>query len=140
MLSVAQLAPLDQFHTASETSSIPWFVPRSSRFSRGVEGDCETYLRPEMCEYPEHGCPHTLGSRIGAGRQVDEASDRGGANELQEPNGAFHAGPANGRQRAGFLCDLLLDDRAVEIARLLPEPEMREKVPGNVSDFLLGSF
>ena len=29
---------------------------------------------------------------------------------------------------------------AVEIARLLAEPAMREKVPGNVRDFLLGSF
>jgi TetR/AcrR family transcriptional repressor of nem operon len=42
-----------------------------------------TYLRPEMCEYPE----------------------------LQEPNGAVHAGPANRGQRAGLFCDLFHHDR-----------------------------
>ena len=56
-----------------------------------------TYLRPEMCEHPEARLPSgDTRSGVSTGRQKNEAADRGGARELQEPYVAVHAWPANG--------------------------------------------
>ena len=71
----------------------------------------KAYLRPEMCEYPEHRLPPgDTCAGIGTRRQEDEASDRSRASELQEPNGAVYAWPPNHGQRTGILCDLFNDD------------------------------
>jgi AcrR family transcriptional regulator len=74
----------------------------------------KAYLRPEMCEHPEHGCPlAALGPElVSTGGQKNEAADRGGTRDLQEPHGAVHAWPANRGQRTGFLCDFFDDDRS----------------------------
>jgi len=61
-------------------------------------------------------------------------------NELQEPYSAVYAWPTTHGKRTGFLCDLFNNDRAIEIARLLPDPAIREKVLGSARDFLLRSF
>jgi TetR/AcrR family transcriptional repressor of nem operon len=56
----------------------------------------KAYLRPEMCDHPERGCPlAALAPELARVDGEDEASDCGGTSELQERHATVHAWPAN---------------------------------------------
>ena len=101
----------------------------------------KTYLRPEMCEYPEHGCPlATLGPELA---RVEERMKPQIVAELVNYKGRmvpFMPGRRTADKERAFFAIFSSMIGAVEIARLLPDPAMREKVLGNARDFLLGSF
>jgi TetR/AcrR family transcriptional regulator, transcriptional repressor for nem operon len=71
-----------------------------------------TYLRPEMCEYPGHGCPlATLGPELA---RVDKRMKPQIAAELLNYKGRmvpFMPGRRTADKERAFFCNLFLDDR-----------------------------
>lgn len=99
-----------------------------------------TYLRQEMCEYPEHGCPlATLAPELA---RVDKRMKPQILAELVNYKNRIvpfmPGGRTTDKERAFFAIFSTMTG-AVEIARLLPDP-VRNQVLGNARDFLLRSF
>lgn len=101
----------------------------------------KTYLRSGMCEYPEHGCPlATLAPELA---RVDRRMKPQIVAELV--NYKSHMVPFMPGRRAmekerAFFAIFSTMIGAIEIARLLPDPQIQEKVLGSARDFLLRSF
>jgi len=100
-----------------------------------------TYLRPEMCEYPEHGCPlATLAPELA---RVDRSMKPQIVAELvnyKSHMAPFMPGRRTTDKERAFFAIFSTMIGAIEIARLLPDPAIREKVLGSARDFLLRSF
>ena len=100
-----------------------------------------TYLRPEMCEYPEHGCPlATLAPELA---RVDRRMKPQIVAELVNYKShmvPFMPGRRPMEKERAFFAIFSTMIGAIEIARLLPDPAIREKVLGSARDFLLRSF
>jgi TetR/AcrR family transcriptional regulator, transcriptional repressor for nem operon len=107
----------------------------------GWKAIVKTYLRPEMCEHPEHRCPlATLGPELA---RVDRRMKPQIIAELVNYKSRmipFMPGRRTADKERAFFAIFSTMIGAVEIARLLPDPAMREKVLGNARDFLLQSF
>ena len=101
----------------------------------------KTYLRPEMCEYPEHGCPlATLAPELA---RVDTRIKPQIVAELVNYKSRmvpFMPGRRTMDKERAFFAIFSTMMGAIEIARMLPDPRMREKVLRNARDFLLRSF
>jgi TetR/AcrR family transcriptional regulator, transcriptional repressor for nem operon len=114
---------------------------RQSPPGEGWKTIVKTYLRPEMCEYPEHGCPlATLGPELA---RVDKRMKPQILAELVNYKSRmvpFMPGRRTVDKERAFFAIFSTMIGAVEIARLLPDPSMREKVLGSARDFLLRSF
>jgi len=100
-----------------------------------------TYLRPEMCEYPEHGCPlATLAPELA---RVDKRMKPQIVAELVNYKShmvPFMPGRRTVDKELAFFAIFSTMIGAIEIARLLPDAALREKVLGSARDFLLRSF
>jgi TetR/AcrR family transcriptional repressor of nem operon len=100
----------------------------------------KAYLRSEMCEHPEHGCPlATLGPELA---RVDKRMKPQIVAELVNYKNRmvpFMPGRRTTNKERAFFVIFSTMTGAVEIARLLPEP-VREKVLGNAREFLLRNF
>ncbi|PWT79837.1 MAG: hypothetical protein C5B58_12765 [Acidobacteria bacterium] len=100
----------------------------------------KSYLRPEMCEHPEHGCPlATLGSELA---RVDKRMKPQIVAELVNYKSRmvpFMPGRRTADKEQAFFVIFSTMTGAIEIARLLPDP-VREKVLESARDFLLRSF
>ena len=101
----------------------------------------KTYLRAEMCEYPEHGCPlATLAPELA---RVDKRMQPQILAELVNYKNRmvpFMPGRRTTDKERAFFAIFSTMIGAVEIARILPDPAMREKVLRSARDFLLRSF
>ena len=101
----------------------------------------KTYLRPEMCEHPERGCPlATLGPELA---RVDKRMKPEVVAELvnyRRQMLPFMPGRRTAEKERAFFAIFSTMIGAVEIARMLPHPAIREKVLGSARDFLLRSF
>src|SRR5215470_17332466 len=101
----------------------------------------KTYLRPDMCEYPEHGCPlATLAPEL---VRVDRRMKSQIVAELVNYKSRmvpFMPGRRITDKERAFFVIFSTMIGAIEIARLLPDPAIREKVLGSARDFLLRSF
>jgi TetR/AcrR family transcriptional repressor of nem operon len=101
----------------------------------------KTYLRPEMCEYPEHGCPlATLAPELA---RVDRRMKPQIVAELVNYKSRmvpFMPGRRTKDKEQAFFAIFSTMIGAIEISRLLPDPAIREKVLGSARDFLLRSF
>jgi TetR/AcrR family transcriptional repressor of nem operon len=101
----------------------------------------KTYLRPEMCEYPEHSCPlATLAPELA---RVDRRMKPQIVAELvnyKSRMAPFMPGRRTVDKERAFFAIFSTMIGAIEIARLLPDPTVREKVLGSTRDFLLRSF
>lgn len=100
-----------------------------------------TYLRPEMCEHPERGCP--LSALAPELARVDKRMKPQILAELVKYKSRmvpFMPGRETVEKERAFFAIFSTMIGAVEIARILPEPAMREKVLGSARDFLLRSF
>jgi len=101
----------------------------------------KTYLRPERCERPERGCPlPALGPELA---RVDNRMKPQIVVELVNYKSRmvpFMPGGRTADRERAFFAIFSTMIGAIEIARLLPEPAMREKVLGSARDFLLRSF
>jgi TetR/AcrR family transcriptional repressor of nem operon len=94
-----------------------------------------------MCEYPEHGCPlTTLAPELA---RVDRRMKPQIVAELvnyKSHMAPFMPGRRTTDKERAFFAIFSTMIGAVEIARLLPDPAIREKVLGSARDFLLRSF
>jgi TetR/AcrR family transcriptional repressor of nem operon len=101
----------------------------------------KTYLRSEMCEHPEHGCPvAALGPELA---RVDKRMKPQIVAELVNYRSQmlpFMPGRRTVDKERAFFAIFSTMIGAVEIARMLPDPAMREKVLGSARGFLLRSF
>jgi TetR/AcrR family transcriptional repressor of nem operon len=107
----------------------------------GWKAIVKTYLRPEHCEHPNRGCPlATLGPELA---RVDKRIKPKIVMELVNYKSRmlpFMPGRRTADKERAFFAIFSTMIGAIEIARLLPDPAMREKVLGNTRDFLLQSF
>jgi len=100
----------------------------------------KTYLRPEMCDHPEHGCP--LAALAPELARVDKKMRPQIVAELVNYKSRmlpFMPGRRTVDKERAFFAIFSTMIGAVEIARMLPDPA-REKVLGSTREFLLGSF
>ena len=101
----------------------------------------KTYLRQEMCEHPERGCPlATLAPELA---RVDTRMRPQIVAELVNYKSQmlpFMPGRRTVDKERAFFAIFSTMVGAVEIARMLPNPAIREKVLGSARDFLLRSF
>jgi TetR/AcrR family transcriptional repressor of nem operon len=107
----------------------------------GWKAIVKTYLSPEMCGHPEHGCPlATLGPELArAGERMKPQIVAELVNYKNQMQPLMPGRRTLDKERAFFAIFSTMIG-ATEIARLLPDPAMREKVLGSARDFLLGSF
>jgi len=101
----------------------------------------KTYLRPEMCDHPEHGCP--LAALAPELARVDKKMRPQIVAELVNYKShmvPFMPGRRPMEKERAFFAIFSTMIGAIEIARLLPDPAIREKVLGSARDFLLRSF
>jgi TetR/AcrR family transcriptional regulator, transcriptional repressor for nem operon len=101
----------------------------------------KTYLRPEHCERPQHGCPlATLApelARVDKGMKPQIVAELVNYKSRMLP---FMPGRRTADKERAFFAIFSTLIGAVEIARLLPDPAMREKVLARVRDVLLRTF
>src|SRR5215472_10128899 len=97
-----------------------------------------TYLRPEMCEYPEHGCPlATLAPELARVQRRMRPQIVAELVNYKSRMVPFMRGRRPMEKERAFFSTMI---GAIEIARLLPDAAIREKVLGSARDFLLRSF
>ena len=104
-----------------------------------MKGNCEHLPVSGKCEYPEHGCPlTTLAPELArVGRRMKPQT------VAQLVNYKSHMVPPGRRpmeKERAFFAIFSTMIGAIDIARLLPDPAVREKVLGSARDFLLRSF
>jgi TetR/AcrR family transcriptional repressor of nem operon len=101
----------------------------------------KAYLRPEACDHPQYGCPLTaLAPELA---RADKAMKAQVFEELKKYKSRmlpFMPGHRNSDKERAFFSIFSTMIGAVEIARMLPEPAMREKVLAGARGFLLRSF
>jgi TetR/AcrR family transcriptional repressor of nem operon len=101
----------------------------------------KTYLDPELCEHPERGCP--LAALAPELARIDKRIKPQIVAELANYKNRmvpFMPGRRTTDKEHAFFAIFSTMIGAVEIARMLPVPAMREKVLGSARDFLLRSF
>jgi TetR/AcrR family transcriptional repressor of nem operon len=101
----------------------------------------KAYLRPEMCDHPEHGCP--LAALAPELARVDKRMKPQIVAELVNYKSRmlpFMPGRRAADKDRAFFAIFSTMIGSVEIARMLPDPAMREKVLESARDFLLRGF
>jgi TetR/AcrR family transcriptional repressor of nem operon len=101
----------------------------------------KTYLSLEYCDHVEYGCPLTaLAPELA---RVDKAMKPRIFEELKKYKSRmlpFMPGQRAADKERAFFSIFSTMVGAIEIARMLPEPAMREKVLASARDLLLRSF
>ena len=101
----------------------------------------KTYLSPEYCEHVERGCPlPALGPELA---RVDKSMRSQILSELVNYKNRmlpFMPGRRTAEKERAFFSIFSTMIGAIEIARMLPDPAMQEKVLTSTRDFLLRSF
>src|SRR5215469_16208994 len=101
----------------------------------------KTYLRPEMCEHPEHGCPlATLGPELARADKRMKPEIVAELVNYKSQMLPFMPGRRTVDRERAFFAIFSTMIGAVEMARMLPDPAMREKVLRTAREFLLRSF
>jgi TetR/AcrR family transcriptional regulator, transcriptional repressor for nem operon len=101
----------------------------------------KAYLSPEYCDHVERGCP--LPALAPEMARVDKRMRGRILAELVNYKGRmlpFMPGQRAADKERAFFSIFSTMIGAIEIARMLPEPAMREKVLASARDFLLRSF
>jgi len=101
----------------------------------------KTYLSLELCEHPERGCP--LAALAPDLARADKSLKPQIVAELVKYKSRmvpFMPGRRPMEKEQAFFAIFSTMIGAIEIARLLPDPAIREKVLGSARDFLLRSF
>jgi len=114
---------------------------RSSPSGEAWKAIVKTYLRPELCEHPERGCP--LAALAPELARVDKRMKPQIVAELVKYKSGmvpFMPGRRTMDKDRAFFAIFSTMIGAVEIARMLPDPTVREKVLGSARNFLLRSF
>lgn len=100
----------------------------------------KTYLRPEICEHPEHGCPlATLGPELARANKRMQPQIVAELVNYKNRMVPFMPGRRTVDKEHAFFVIFSTMIGAVELASILPGP-VREKVLESARDFLLRSF
>jgi TetR/AcrR family transcriptional regulator, transcriptional repressor for nem operon len=101
----------------------------------------KTYLRPEMCEHPEHGCPlATLAPELARVEKKMKPQIVAELVNYKNRMVPFMPGRRTVDKERAFFAIFSTMIGAMEIARMLPDPAIREKVLESAKDLLLRSF
>ena len=101
----------------------------------------KTYLRPELCDHPERGCP--LAALAPELARVDKQMKPQIVAQLVNYKSRmmpFMPGRRTVDKDRAFFAIFSTMIGAIEIARILPDPPIRERVLRTARDFLLRSF
>jgi len=101
----------------------------------------KTYLSVDLCEHPDRGCP--LAALAPELARADKNMKPQIATELVNYKSRmlpFMPGRQSADKERAFFVIFSTMIGAIEIARILPERAMREKVLASTRDFLLGNF
>lgn len=101
----------------------------------------KTYLSPEHCSHAENGCP--LAALAPELMRTDQEMKRRISHELtnyRDRMVPFMPGRRTFDKERAFFVIFSTMIGTVQIARLLPDPALREKMLANARDFLLRSF
>jgi TetR/AcrR family transcriptional repressor of nem operon len=101
----------------------------------------KAYLSQEFCDHPERGCP--LPALAPELTRVGQKMRRRILPQLvnyKDRMLPFMPGRRTADKERAFFAIFSTMAGAIEIARMLPEPAMREKVLSAAKDFLLSSF
>jgi TetR/AcrR family transcriptional repressor of nem operon len=101
----------------------------------------KTYLRQELCEHPERGCPLAALApelaRADKGMKPQIVAELANYKSQMLP---FMPGRRTVDKERAFFAIFSTMIGAIEIARMLPDPVMREKVLASTRNFLLHSL
>lgn len=101
----------------------------------------KTYLSLESCDHVEYGCPlPTLAPELARADNAMKARIFEEVKKYRSRMLPFMPGERTAEKEQAFFSIFSTMVGAVEIARLLPEPAMREKVLASARDLLLRSF
>src|SRR5215475_6374659 len=101
----------------------------------------KTYLSLELCEHPERGCPlAALAPDLARAAKSLKPQIVAELVNYQSRIVPFMPGRRPMEKERAFFTIFSTMIGAIELARLLPDPAMREKVLGSARDFLLRSF
>lgn len=101
----------------------------------------KTYLSLEHCDHPEFGCPlAALGPELARTSRAMKAGIFGELENYRNRMMPFMPGKRIPEKERAFYAIFSTMIGAVEIARLLPSDEMREKVLASARDMLSRSF
>jgi TetR/AcrR family transcriptional regulator, transcriptional repressor for nem operon len=101
----------------------------------------KTYLSLEYCDHVERGCPLTaLAPELARVDKKMRAQILGELVNYKDRMVSFMPGGRAVDKERAFFSIFSTMIGAIEIARMLPEPAMREKVLASARDFLLRSF
>lgn len=101
----------------------------------------KAYLRPEMCDHPEHGCPlAALASELSRVNPEMKAQIIPELLEYKERMVPFMPGRRMADKERAFFAIFSTMTGAVAIARILPVGEARTKVLSSARDLLLRGF
>jgi len=101
----------------------------------------KTYLSPEHCDHVHYGCPlAALGSELSRVDKTVKVRILGEVTKYKSRMLPFMPGRRTVDKERAFFAIFSTMIGAVEIARILPEPAMRERVLATARDFLLRSF
>jgi TetR/AcrR family transcriptional repressor of nem operon len=99
------------------------------------------YLSAEHCDHAEWGCPlAAMGPELARADKSMKASILGELVKYKSLMVPFMPGRRTVDKESAFFSIFSTMIGAIEIARMLTEPAMREKVLANARDFLLHSF
>jgi TetR/AcrR family transcriptional regulator, transcriptional repressor for nem operon len=101
----------------------------------------KTYLTPEYCNHAERGCPLTaLAPELARGDKRMRGEVVAELVNYKTRMQAFMPGRRSADKECAFFAIFSTMIGAVQIARMLPDRQMQEKVLGNAREFLLRSF
>jgi TetR/AcrR family transcriptional regulator, transcriptional repressor for nem operon len=112
-----------------------------SRPSQAWKAIVKAYLRPEMCDHPERGCPLPALApelaRADPGMKPQIVAELVKYKDRMLP---FMPGRRAADKERAFFAIFSTMAGAIALARILPVPATREKVLATARDFLLRSF
>jgi len=101
----------------------------------------KTYLSPEHCDHAECGCPlAAIAPELARADKAMKAPILGELTKYKSRMLPFMPGRRTADKESAFFSIFSTMIGAIEIARMLPEPAMREKVLASAREFLLHSF
>jgi TetR/AcrR family transcriptional regulator, transcriptional repressor for nem operon len=107
----------------------------------GWKSIVKAYLSLEFCDHPERGCPlPALAPEMARGDQKMKRRILPQLVNYKDRMVPLMPGRRIAEKERAFFAIFSTMIGAVEIARMLPEPAMREKVLASARDFLLRSF
>ncbi len=116
-------------------------VAEQSRPGEAWKTIVKTYLSLEYCDRVETGCPMAALApelaRVGRKMKPRVVAELVNYKSQMTP---FMPGKKTADKERAFFAIFSTMIGAIQIARLIPNPEMREKVLGNAREFLLKSF